>query len=163
MKVCKPLCAKGYLLHKSGMIVSLLYAIHLIREQKQNSGWYLHPDKKQGIDFSSSLFPASFFYGFDDRIQKLQLLACGAVQRFDSLGYCGCVDIGYPLGQFFLAFCGFGVIHDQIDRRHASDNGHLLGLKPSNVSDTVMSNHVILGQNENLFVNYLHLVGNDLL
>lgn len=28
-----------------------------------------------GIDFPSSLFPASFFHGFDDRIQKFQLLA----------------------------------------------------------------------------------------
>lgn len=56
--------------------------------------------EKQGIDFSSSLFPASFFDGFDDRIQKLQFLACGAVQRFDPLGYyCG-VDIGHPFRQF---------------------------------------------------------------
>ena len=73
---------------------------------------------------------ASFFYGFDDRIQKLQLLACRAVQRFDSLGYCGCVDIGHPFCQFYLAFFGLGVIHDQIDRCHASDNGHLLGRLP---------------------------------
>jgi len=86
--------------------------------------------KKQGTDHLSGLRLASFFYCFDDRIQKLQLLACGAVQRFDSLGYCGCVDIGYSLGQFFPAFCGFGVIHDQIDRCHASDNGHLLGRLP---------------------------------
>ena len=86
--------------------------------------------KKQGIDFPSSLFPASFLYGFDDRIQKLQLLACRTVQRFDSLGYCGCVDIGHPFCQFHLAFFSFGVIHDQIDRRHASDNGHLLERLP---------------------------------
>ena len=70
------------------------------------------------------------FRSLDDRIQKLQFLACGAVQCFDSLGYCSCVDIGYTLGQFFLAVCGFGVIHDQIDRCHASDNGHLLGRLP---------------------------------
>ena len=77
-----------------------------------------------------SLFPASFFHGFDDRIQKLQLLADGAVQRFQPLVYSCGMDIGHPLGQFHLAFFGFGVIHDQIDRRHASDNGHLLGRLP---------------------------------
>ena len=86
--------------------------------------------EKAGNRLPSSLFPASFFYGFDDRIQKLQFLACGTVQRFDSLGYCCCVDIGHPFCQFHLAFVGFGVIHDQIDRRHASDNGHLLGRLP---------------------------------
>ncbi len=57
-------------------------------------------------------------------------MVCGAVQRFDSLGYCGCVDIGYPLDQFFLPFCGFGVIYNQIDGSHTSDNGHLLGRLP---------------------------------
>ena len=70
------------------------------------------------------------FRSLDDRIQKLQLLACGAVQRFDSLGYCCCVNIGHPLCQFYLAFFGFGVIHGQTDRCHASDYGHLLGRLP---------------------------------
>ena len=40
------------------------------------------------------------------------------------------MDIGHPFCQFHLAFFGFGVIHDQINRRHASDNGHLLGRLP---------------------------------
>ena len=87
--------------------------------------------KKQGTDRRLGLFLASSFYGFDDRIQKGQFLACRAVQRFDSLGYGGRVDIGYPPGQFFLTFCGFGRIHDQIDGRHASDNGHLPGRLPA--------------------------------
>jgi len=86
--------------------------------------------QKQGTDFPSSLFPASFLCGFDDRSQKLQLLACGAVQRLDSPVYRCCVDLGHPFGQFCPAFFGPGVVHDQIDRRHASDNGHLPGRLP---------------------------------
>ena len=54
--------------------------------------------KKQGTNRSLGLLLASFFCCFDDRIQKRQLLACGAVQRFDPLDYSGCVGIGYPLG-----------------------------------------------------------------
>ena len=75
---------------------------------------------------SSFLFPAVIFCCLDDRIQKLQLLVGGAVQLFDVLGDHIGVDFGGSLGQLFLSLGGFGVIHDQIDRRHFSDNGHLL-------------------------------------
>lgn len=39
--------------------------------------------KTAGIQDLSFLFPASLFRGFDDRVQKFQLLACGAVQILD--------------------------------------------------------------------------------
>ena len=74
----------------------------------------------------SSPFPALLFLGLDDRIQQFKLLAGGAVQRFQPLIH-GCrMDIGYPASQFlFSCFC-LGIVNDQIDRRHMSDNGHLL-------------------------------------
>ena len=50
----------------------------------------------------------------------------GAVELLDVLGDHVGVDFGGSFGQLILSLGGFGVIHDQIDRRHFSDNGHLL-------------------------------------
>ena len=72
------------------------------------------------------LFPAVIFCCLDDRIQEFQLLVGGAVQLFDVLGDHIGVDFGGSFGQLLLSFDGFGIVHDQIDRRHFSDNGHLL-------------------------------------
>ncbi len=103
------------------------------------------------------------FSGCNDRIQKLKLLTCGAVQCFQSLIHrCG-MDIGYPSCQFFFSFFCFGVIHDQIDRRHFSDNGHLPGVLPFKFLDNLMSNPVKLGHIENSFVKCLQQMKNDLL
>lgn len=96
----------------------------------------LHPKAKTdilahfGLSFRSLvcvfLFPASLFYGFNDRVQKFQLLACGAVQILDLTDDRCCMDIRHSLCQrFFACFC-FGMMYDHIDRRHASDCGHLL-------------------------------------
>ena len=74
----------------------------------------------------SFLFPAVLFYSLDDRIQKLLLLACRAIQRFQPLVHSCGMDIGHPSCQFFFALFGLGIIHDHIDRSHFSDNGHLL-------------------------------------
>ena len=58
--------------------------------------------------------------------QRIKSLNCPTSQKLELLD----AVIGHPLCQFYLAFFGLGVIHDQIDRCHASDNGHLLGHLP---------------------------------
>ena len=68
---------------------------------------------------------AALFGILDDRIQQLQFLACGTVQIFELLDHSGCVGIGHPAGQLLLPLGSFGMIYDQIDRRFASDTGHL--------------------------------------
>lgn len=88
--------------------------------------------KMQGTNLSQSLFPASCLCGCDDCIQKFQLLARGAFQRFQPLVYGCCMNIGHPPCQFFFSCFCFGVIHDQIDRCHFPDNGYLPGQCPSN-------------------------------
>ena len=88
---------------------------------------FLQRKKWNSRDIGSSfLFPAVILCCLDDRIQEFQLLVGGAVQLFDVLGDHIGVDFGGSFGQLLLSFGGFGVIHDQIDRRHFSDNGHLL-------------------------------------
>ena len=51
------------------------------------------------------------------------------------------MDISHSLRQLFFACFCFGVMYDYIDRRHASDNGHLLEIY----------------YYENMFVNCLHI------
>lgn len=71
--------------------------------------------------------PGVLTYGMDDCSQKLQFLACGAVQGIDSLDYGGRMNFRYASVQFFLACWGFGVMNGHMNGRHTSDKGHLRG------------------------------------
>lgn len=93
------------------------------KEEKNNFFGAYRQERDSTLQLEDS---ALLLFRLDDRIQQRQLLAGGAVQRFQPLVH-GCrMDIGYPACQFlFSCFC-LGIVNDQIDRRHMSDNGHLL-------------------------------------
>ena len=92
------------------------------KEEKNNFFGAYHQERDSTLQLEDS---ALLLFRLDDRIQQRQLLAGGAVQRFQPLVH-GCrMDIGYPACQFLFSCFGLGVMYDHMDRGHFSDSGHL--------------------------------------